>query len=254
VIVAALLIGGRAGLRPAWRWLKPDRAIIRRLLRIGVPGGADSLVVVFCHLWFVAVVNRLGDLATAAHGVAIRVESMAYMPGFAFHVAAATLAGQYLGAGDMPRAKRSSWTTLAVGGGVMSAIGLLMFSLPETMVRIFVRADQTEVIASASSLVRIVSLTMPALAAASILGGALRGAGDTRWPLLFTLGSMLCVRIPGAYLLSQHAVSVPLMDWTIEGAGLGIVGAWYAMAIDITIRAALTAGRFKQGAWQHVKV
>jgi hypothetical protein len=103
--------------------LGPDRDLIRRLLRVGVPGGMDTLLIIFCHLWFVSVINRLGDLAAAAHGVAIRIESLAFLSGIAFQVAATTMAGQYLGARDHHRAGWSVLLACLVGGGVMATAG-----------------------------------------------------------------------------------------------------------------------------------
>ena len=104
----AILIVGRNGLRLQGALLRPQRDLLRRLLRIGLPGGADVFAIIGCQLWFVAIINQLGDLAAAAHGVAIRIESLAYLPGTAFQVAAATMAGQYLGARDYHRASRGS--------------------------------------------------------------------------------------------------------------------------------------------------
>ncbi len=97
-VVLARLIRGRAGLRLTWHGLRPSVDLMRRLLRIGLPGGADILSIVLCQMWFVSIVNQMGLLAAAAHGVAIRIESLAYLPGAAFQVAAATLCGQFLGA------------------------------------------------------------------------------------------------------------------------------------------------------------
>ena len=118
-LILTMLVHGRAGLRLRWRRLKPDPKMIRRILRIGVPGGVDMTAIVLCHLWFLSIVNSLGVLAAAAHGLAIRIESLGYLPGTAFQVAAATLAGQYLGAGDYRRASRSVLTACLAGGGLM---------------------------------------------------------------------------------------------------------------------------------------
>ena len=75
VVIARLLVGHK-GLRIQWRMLRPDFGFIRRLLRIGVPGGADVLAASACQFWFLAIVMRLGDTAAAAHGIAITVESL----------------------------------------------------------------------------------------------------------------------------------------------------------------------------------
>ena len=100
---------------------------MRRLLRIGLPGGCDVLAIITCHLIYVAIINSLGTAAAAAHGLGIQIEALAYLPGSAFHVAAATMAGQYLGAKDPRRATRSVIMACLVGGSIMSTAGLIFY-------------------------------------------------------------------------------------------------------------------------------
>lgn len=232
---------GRAGMRLMWRQLRPDPGLLRRMLYVGVPGGSDMLAIVLCHLWFVAVIGKLGSTSLAAHGVAVRIEALAYLPGTAFQYAAATLAGQYLGAQDYARANRSVWMACLAGGALMTAGGVVMFFGADFLVRVFVEAGKVEVLELSAPPLRIVAFAMPALAVLSVLIGALRGAGDTRWPLLFTLIGMLGVRIPLAYLLTQYF-------------DLGLNGAWYAMMADIFTRCPLACLRFWHGGWKHARV
>lgn len=240
-LLVAWLLRGRAGLRLRLAELRPDGSLMRRLLRIGVPGGVDALAVVFCQLWFLAIVNQLGSLAAAAHGIAIRIEALAFLPGTAFQVGAATLAGQFLGAHDFVRARRSVVVASCWCGGLMSLAGVVFFCGAEPLAQLFVRAEEVAVARQAAPLLRIVSLSMPALALMLVLIGALRGSGDTRWPLSFTLIGFLLVRIPLAYLLAHV--------W-----GWGVSGAWYAMVADIYARALLVFLRFRHGGWQRVRV
>ncbi len=249
-----LLIGGRSRLHLHWRGLRPDKDLIRRLLRVGLPGGADTLTLIACQLWFVSLINRLGDLAAAAHGVAIRSESLAFLPGVAFQMAAATLAGQYLGAGDHRRAGRSVLMALLVGGGLMVTAGLIFFTQADRLPFVFLSSDQHQIARETSPLLRVVSLGMPPLALAMILSGALRGAGDTRWPLLITLVGFLGLRIPAVYYLCFPQVDLPLLGLQIPGWDLGVLGAWYAMVADLTLRSGLILFRFLHGGWKHVRV
>ena len=236
-----LFISGRAGLRLEGRWLWLDAGLARRILRIGLPGGLDVLSIIACHLWFVGIINQLGEVAAAAHGVAIRIESLAYLPGAAFQVAAATLVGQYLGARDPGRATQSVITACLVGGGFMVSAGILFYMFAAPLTEMFLGGRQPEVALTAAPLLRIVALAMPALALLSIISGALRGAGDTRWPFVISFVGLLGVRIPGAYFLA-HA------------CGLGVRGAWYAMAADLALRCILISGRFFHGGWKRIEV
>jgi putative MATE family efflux protein len=241
LIPLVLLLRGRAGLKIEAALLKPDRALMRRILRIGIPGGFDINTIVICQLVFLSIVTRLGVLATAAHGVAIRIESLAYLPGTAFQVAAATLSGQYLGAGNYKQAARSVMVACLLGLALMTTAGLVMLFGADQLVSWFIGADQPEVRAMAAPLLRIISFAMPPLALLNILNGALRGAGDTRWTLVISLFGFLGVRMPLAWYLCHVA-------------GWGVRGAWYSMAIDLTLRCVLVTTRFFHGGWKRVRV
>jgi len=93
---------------------------------------------------------------------------------------------------------------------------------------------------------RIVAFAMPALATINVLNGALRGAGDTRWPWAIVVFGYLAVRIPLTYWL----VNTPAEG----GLGWGLRGAWLAMLADLCVRGTLVAVRFLQGGWVHARV
>ncbi|NQU24094.1 MAG: MATE family efflux transporter [Candidatus Nealsonbacteria bacterium] len=253
LLMLGLLVRGRRGLRLGWRWLRPHGDLLRRLLRVGVPGGMDMLSIIGCQLWFVTVINTLGDTAAAAHGVAICIESMAFLPGAAFQVAAMTLAGQYLGAKNYRKAGRSVLMALAVGGGIMMLVGVAIYIGADPAARV-VSGGHREVAALAAPLLRTVALAMPALALTMILSGALRGAGDTRWVLGISLIGLLGVRIPLAYWLALDQIVFLPTGHTIPGWDLGVLGAWYAMVVDLSVRAALVLYRFSHGGWKKTEV
>jgi putative MATE family efflux protein len=239
--MGARLVRGRAGLKLHWRMLRPDVDLARRLLRVGIPAGADVMTIIGCQFWFKRIVNQLGSLAAAAHGVAINIESLAYLPGTAFQVAATTLSGQHLGAKNHRQATHSVLVACAAGGGLMSSVALLFFFAAEPLAWLFLAPGEEALAAQTAALLRIVAMALPALAVHMVLTGALRGAGDTRWPLGFSLIGMLAVRIPLAYWLTQT------LDW-------GVAGAWYAMAADIYVRCILVVSRFLHGGWKQVEV
>ena len=254
LIILALLLKGRAGLRLSRQVFTPDPLLIRRLTRVGWPGGVDVMTVLFCHLVFVAVINSLGTLAAAAHGLGVLIESAAYLPGSAFQVAAGTLAGQCLGAGQPRRAARSMLLACLVGGGLMVVAGLAFYFGAELLTAFFTGSRASETAQATVPLLRVVALTMPFLALTMILSGGLRGAGDTRWPLRITLIGFFGIRIPVSCLLAWHTVDLPFVSYSIPGLGLGVLGAWYAMAADVALRGFLFLARFFHGSWKHIKV
>jgi len=245
-VILALLIRGRSGLRLTCENLRPAWDRIRRLLRISLPAAGDSLTNVVCQLWFLRLINRLGAVATAAHGVAIRCEAIAFLTITAFGVAASTLCGQYLGARRPDLATRSARTAWLLGAAFLSLLGLLLFTQGRSMFQLFLAGRQNAVLEEGVPVLRIVALAMPALATINVLNGTLNGAGDTRWPWMITMSGYLLVRIPLTYVLIAPTAQ--------GGWGLGLKGAWLAMLADLYVRAVLVAGRFLQRGWLSMRV
>jgi putative MATE family efflux protein len=241
LIPLAVLARGRAGLKLHVRMMRPDADLIRRLLRIGLPGGADVMSLIGLQLVFLALINQLGTLAVAAHGVALRMESFAYLPGYAFQVAAGTMVGQFLGVGDPRRAMRSVRLASACNLTLMLTATIGLYSGADWLAGWFVSVEQADVAHLAARLLRIVALALMPLGLLQVLTGALRGAGDTRWPLAFTFIGFLGVRLPLAW-------------WLAYECGLGVRGAWMAMAADLAVRCVLVVWRFEHGGWKRVKV
>jgi putative MATE family efflux protein len=254
LIMLALLARGRAGLRLRWGMLRPDGRLLWRLLRVGVPAAADSLSASLGQLWFLSVINSLGDTAGGAHGVALRWEALAFLSGNAFGTAAMALVGQNLGAGRPADAQRSGWIAFGLGGAVMTAMGVIFYALAPPMFALFCPyPEQRPIIAAGVPVLRLVAFAMPALASCIIFTSALRGAGDTRVPVLFTLTGFFAVRLPLAYFLALNEVDLgPLGVW--PGWGLGLIGAWWAMFADLVVRGAFLFYRFAGGRWQQVRV
>ncbi len=110
---------------------------MRRLWCLDIQHGIMVKTILFCHLFFVGIINSLGTLAAAAHSLGVRIESLAYLPGTAFQIAAATMAGQYLGARDHNRAMRGVLTACLTGGAVMISAGVVMFVGAESLSAFF---------------------------------------------------------------------------------------------------------------------
>jgi putative MATE family efflux protein len=243
-LVAWGLLSGIFGLRIQRSSLYPDKTQIARILKVGLPGGTDMMATVFCHLWFVGIINSLGTLAAAAHGLAIRVEAIAYAPGTAFQVAAATLTGQYLGAKQTQRASQAIWITCLLSCLTLSVAVLLFGTSSETVVGLFVTSKDTQLVEEAATLLRIVIVL--------VLSGALRGAGDTRGPLTITFICFVLIRIPLTYVLACKEIPGLSEPW--QGLNWGVRGAWCAMVSDLIVRAILLAARFLHGKWKTLKV
>ena len=246
LVVLAVLARGRSGLRLDWRGMVPIREDVARILRISLPAAGEALSNITCQLWFLGLINRLGATATAAHGVAIRCEAIAFLTVTAFAVPASTLTGQYLGARRPDLAARAARTAWALGVAVLGLLGVVLYTQAAPMFALFLGGRQPHVALEGVPVLRVVAFAMPALATINVLNGALRGAGDTRWPWVIVLLGYLLVRLPLTYWLTTPV--------SYGGLGWGLYGAWIAMLADLCVRAALVAARFLQGGWRLARV
>ncbi|MGD2207080.1 MAG: MATE family efflux transporter, partial [Anaerolineae bacterium] len=194
VLVITILLKGRSGIRLRLTSLRPDWDLIRRILRVGLPTGMEQLLFRTGHMVFARILAELGTVAYAAQQVAINTLSLSFMPGFGFALAATTLVGQGLGAEDPEDAQRRGYTAYRLGAGLMSVIGLAIVLFPSQLMGFF--TDDPQVVALGIMPLRVLGAIQPVLAAAMIFAGGLRGAGDTRFPMVITGGSIWLVRLP----------------------------------------------------------
>lgn len=254
VAVLIVLGRGRAGLRLSAQHLIPDGTVLYRMLRVSVPAGVDSLSTMAGQLVFLGIVNRLGAIASGAHGIALTWEALGYLSGHAFGTAAMTLIGQNLGAGKSDQASRSGWVAFGLGCGVMCSMGLVFYLLAPQMFALFCPyPEQRPVVEAGVPVLRLIAFSMPAVASCIVFTSALRGAGDTRVPVLFTWIGFLAFRIPLAYCLTQSQLDLGPLG-IVSGGGLGLYGAWLAMVADLTVRGVFFLARFAGGRWQLARV
>lgn len=227
--------------------LRPHKHTIQRIIRVALPNFVDRFghwlgnFAVLMIVGFIAV-NDLGGEGGAlqgAHIVAIRIEAISFLPGMAFGIAAATLAGQYLGAGSEVLARRAVVYCWFVGTGLMTTVGLTFVLFPVAWTRLM--TDQPELLSISPDLVRICGFVQIGFGSYLILSEAMRGAGDTRWPMILSNVSTWLIRLPAVFVLGV----------VFE---LGIVGVWYALCSELLIRGCLFTARFLHGGWLKVRV
>jgi len=244
-LVLTTLVRGRYGLRLRLGNLAPDGQLVARLLRVSIPAAADSLSVGVFQFVFLGFVNRIGETAASAHGIALRLEGLGYLSGAAFATATAGIVGRALGERRPDLAARAGWTAFSMGALLMTGMGALFFMFAEPMFELFSQGpDRLPVIATGVPVLRLIAFAMPGLAGSVILTQALRGAGDTRVPVLITWAGFVGVRLPLAFLLTDPRGGY---EW-------GLIGAWTAMFADIYVRGAFFVARFAGGRWKRIKV
>lgn len=241
LLVLAVLASGRRILSwsPTHRL---DGEAARRVLNVGVPAGLEQMQFNVAFLIYTAIIASLGTTALAAHGVTLAIQSLTFNTGFALSVATTALVGQSLGAGRPDLAEKSTYLTMRYSLIFMSGLGVVMMVLGGQITGLFVGGeDADKVIDLGRQLLFIFAFAMPGMAISLSLGGALRGAGDTRAVLFIMAFCTWVVRLTPAYLLAIVF-------------GLGVPGAWLMAVVDISSRATLMFVRFRRGNWKTIRV
>jgi putative MATE family efflux protein len=235
-----VVLTGRTQIRvEPQRVLRWDREIIGAALRLSLPVAAEMVIYRTGSVLFMRMVSSLGTASLAAHQIAVNVESLSYMPGFGLTVAATTLVGQALGARKEDLAEAGIRRAMTFALVVMGSMALVFGLFGPQVVKVF--GATPEVLALAGLAVRIAALEQLPVAVQMVISGSLRGAGDTRTPMVVTVVGTLLFRVLAVYLL---AIALDL----------GLVGVWLGTAVDWTGRAILLYLLFQRGTWKGIEI
>jgi putative MATE family efflux protein len=254
-IAGAALAGGLAFTAGAaltfWLWLSGklrlqqvapdslDRERMRNVVRIGYPAALEQLVVQSGFIAFTYIIaRRYGTEALAAYGIGVQILSLSFVVGFGFSIAASTLVGQHLGAGSPERAAQSGWRALFLAVGSMSVLSVLIVSFARPIARAMI--SDPEVVRLTVAFIYLLGAAQPLMAVEFAIGGALRGAGDTRFPLITTFTGLILGRVLLASVFAMAAYSV---EWV-----------YGALLADYVLKTILLITRFRSNRWQHVLV
>ena len=238
-LVYGPLLKGSSRLHLTFRGYKPDFPLMRRLVRIGIPGSVAAAERGFAHLVLLGFVAPFGDLSVAAFSITRRMETMAHGTTVGFGRASGTLIGQNLGAGQPERAKQTLAWALALGTAVNLAVGLVVILFPTPIVAVFNR--EPEFLEVGSAWLQIRGLAFMLMAPAFIFQQSFNIAGDTLGVLVVTLIGFWGFQIPLAWGLSRYT-------------GLEEYGIAWAIVIAMAVRIALFVPYAFWGRWLRVKV
>ena len=237
VVTAVLLLGfaclrsERLAFRERGRWV-PTRQTLAPAWHVSWPMLMERALMSSAYVAVTAVIAPLGVVAVAANSLSITVEAVCYMPGLGMESAATTLVGQAIGARRRDVARSFARLSTALGMLVMSLSGLAMFVFAPQILGML--TPDATVRALGTTVLRIEAFAEPLYAASMVVAGALRGAGDTMVPSLFTLLSNWGVRIPALVVVAPR---------------FGLVGCWMVMAGELCLRGTLFLVRLLRDKW-----
>jgi putative MATE family efflux protein len=233
-----------------WLWLR-DRLIVRlqwagaltrervrRLMRVGYPAGLEQGAWQLGFILFLWIVSLYGTEAFAAYGIGVQILSFSFLVGLGFSIAASTHVGQRLGAVDPDGAAQSGWHSMRLAVVAMTVLGSLIILFAESIASFMI--DDAEVVRLTVIFIFILGGVQPLMAIEFTLGGALRGAGDTRFPLVTTLTGLILVRTGIAAWLAWRGLSVEYVFAALIG--------------DYIVKAAMLCWRFRSGRWKSIEV
>ncbi|HEV7356955.1 MAG TPA: MATE family efflux transporter [Steroidobacteraceae bacterium] len=209
----------------------------QRLLHIGYPVALEQLVLQFGFFLFMSLIgHHYGTEAFAAYNVGVNMLNAAMVVGSGFSIAGATLVGQHLGAGDVDGAARSGWRACSMAVAAMSLIGFLICFNAPALARFFLGSDEIAVLRT-TEFTYIMGAMLPLLGVDMAIGGSLRGAGDTRFPLITSFLGLIGVRCALAATFAFFHLPVVWVYASIIG--------------DYMLKGSMLIWRFKSGHWKH---
>ncbi|MGA8869667.1 MAG: MATE family efflux transporter [Candidatus Acidiferrales bacterium] len=208
----------KMGLLNASRW--PHFPRVWRLVRLGFPAATQLGLEVTIFAVVTALIARLGAVPLASHQIALNTISFTYMVPLGLGGAAAVRVGQAFGRRDPHAASRSGWTAMALGAFFMTCTALIFWLLPTYIVRIY--TPDPVVIHGATKLLFVAAFFQLFDGQQAVITGALRGAGDTRTPMILSASLYWLLGLPlGAYLCFQR--------------GWGAAGLWSGLSLSLIL-------------------
>ncbi|WP_095147899.1 MATE family efflux transporter [Pseudomonas sp. Irchel s3a18] len=216
--------------------MRLDRAILAKVLRIGLPTGLQMVVISLSELVILALVNQHGSQATAAYGAVTQIVNYVQFPALSIAIAASILGAQAIGAGRIERIGPILRTGLLINLGLTGGLVLLGYLLSHWLLGLFITEPATR--AQAAHLLHIMLWSMLVFGFQAVIGGVMRGSGTVMVPMAISVFCILGVELPVAYLLD---------------ARFGLQGVWMAFSVAYLSMLALQTTYYKR-VWQYQKI
>lgn len=215
-------------------FLLPNGEISKKILQVGIPSAVESLIIQFGFLLLAKMIVSTGPDSYAAHQVTNSINSLFLIVGSAFSSAANTLVGQHVGAKDINGVKYYVGAITKISIIISVVLALIIGFFASGLLSLYTK--DTAVIDIATKLLYICAVMIIFSNVLAVFSGALRGTGDTKFPVYVAIFSVLLLRVSLVY------VAVNILH-------IGIFGVWCVTLIDNAVRGILMIARYKSGRW-----
>jgi putative MATE family efflux protein len=188
---------------------------LKSFFRLSVPASMQEGSISLVRLIGQFMIIGLGTKALAANTMATMIESISFMPGWGFALAASALVGLKVGEGDHEGARAYAYTSVIMGSAVMGVISLLFLVFPQQLISMFVTGGEEEVVRLGALCLSIGAFEQPTMGASMISAGVLRGMGDTKTPFKVSFLTSWFIRMPLTIILIFFLKTPVWMVWVI---------------------------------------
>lgn len=210
--------------------------MLKDLLNLSIPSSLQEGAFGISRLLSNVFIVGLGSLAFASNQITTSIESISFMPGWGFAVAATTLVGKKVGEKDYKKAEEYAFTSIFLATLIMTFCSILFLLIPNTLVSLFIKSSETQVIKDGSYCLMVAAIEQPFLAISMVVGGILKGSGNTKTPFKVSL-------------FSSWAIRMPLMLFFIYYLKLSVVYVWVITSIQWAVDGILILCLYKK----HIK-
>ncbi len=238
---AAMLLLERSGRYHLWTGRRFDRELFGRLLWFGLPAGFQQFLEIACFTVFIQLVGRLGTQQLSATSLVFNLNSLVFIPMLGLGTAVTALVGHRIGDGRPRLAVRTTWLAAALAMVYVSLFDAVYLFAPYAILRPYGLADNDALRDLVVFLLKLVAVYSFFDALAMIFSSAIRGAGDTRFAMLFSFSLGVVLLVLPTYVASFYGTD-------------GFEYAWYAVTVFIIVLGLGFIARFQQGRWMTMRI
>lgn len=245
VVGIGLLFFGGYGPDVRVHHLRPDLAVIRKIIDLGLPTTAEQSAAALGQITMTAMVSMFSPMVVAAYSLTNRIGTVVFLPSLGLGRATNTMVGQNLGAQKPDRAERATWVAAKAVVAILLIAAVVAFVFPEPIVGVFLGTgteDAAITLAFAATYLQVRAVEFGFMGVFQVMLGAFRGAGNTRTAMVLSIIALWLGRVPLVYLLA------------VNPGFLGVMGIWIGFAAGDIIGGTVATLWFTRGTWKEAVI